>query len=66
MHASLGSRLAGQALQTAHSATYCMLVLFIQCQSVSYFIKSVFISDQIALTLLRSPNLFCFLWAGKS
>jgi len=43
----------------------CMLVFIIQSQSVTSFYKSNILSYQSTLTLIRSTNLFCFLWAGK-
>ncbi|MCK5015937.1 MAG: hypothetical protein KAS32_02605, partial [Candidatus Peribacteraceae bacterium] len=43
----------------------CMLVFNIQSQLVTSFYKSNLLSYQSALTLIRSTNLFCFLWVGK-
>jgi hypothetical protein len=56
-------------IPTAPAINYtacCMLVFIIQIQLVTSFCKSNILSNQSALTLQRSTNLFCFLWVGKS
>ncbi len=46
------------------SVLCCMLVFILQSQIVTCFNKKQF-SCQSAQTLIRSMNLFCFLWIGK-
>ena len=43
----------------------CMLVFIIQSQSITSFYKSNLLSYQFALPLIRSTNLFYFLWVGN-
>jgi len=43
----------------------CMQVFIVQSQLVTSLYKSNILSYQSALTLIRSTNLFCFLWVGK-
>jgi hypothetical protein len=43
----------------------CMLVFILHCQTGTYFPKTNIMSNQSALTLLWSTNLFCFSVGGK-